>query len=275
MLLIYFRTTQTVFSCKYIQKDLLYGKHIPEVPILLWIIEYRRQIFYSLTLTTDVHTWYSCSARCHHGWACRVMTPIRPRWYANFESRPPDQLSLIWPQNIDIWNVIHEKYFLKANVRLGVTLGSKPLPLSIVARKYFIKICSFIALQALQVCKLVMANRPSTGNPNYSVMTYVPHWSQFGYDRNITVHLSSYKALIESQMFYIGSIKYRPVLACVANHFQCDDGTCSSQQKLCNWPNKCSPSSCVCWVKGNKVHDIYYCQDMCLLGTCSCPKHHF
>ena len=62
---------------------------------------------------------------------------------------------------------------------------------------------------------------------------------------------------------------------CLPNQFQCSDGTCMSQTRMFYSDISCSPSSRVCEMNGKAVNDFHFCRTACLLGKCSCAKHHF
>ena len=160
-------------------------------------------------------------------------------------------------------------------VKMGVTVVGKHSQLRIAVENYFINLFSFMTSQALQVYKLYMENHLGVGKSEYFVLTYVPHWSEFEYVRNVTIHRSTYKVLFRTEMFYIDSVEPHPPVTCGANQFRCNDGTCISHQNLCQWHNGCSLASCVCWVEGREVYDIRYCRNVCLPGACTCSKHNF
>ena len=153
--------------------------------------------------------------------------------------------------------------------------SSVPFEKRIPIENYFINLLSLMARQSLQGYQLIVQNDARTDEPNYCVTTYVPHWSEFDYVRRVKVHRSPCAKTNGRTIFYVQSTDSRPLMTCGVNQFQCDDGTCISQQFLCEWPYDCSPSKCVCWVEGRDIHDIGYCRDGCLPGKCLCPKHHF
>ena len=163
-------------------------------------------------------------------------------------------------------------------VRLIVELWRKSLPpfkLQMEVENYFIHLFSLLAWQSLQTYQIIVENHPETGKPNKCVATYVADWSSFIYDRNVTMSRSTCDKINGSTVFHIESIESRPIVRCEANQFQCEDGTCISHQHLCDWPNDCSPPSCVCSVEGREIYDIHYCRDVCIPGKCSCSEHHY
>ena len=138
---------------------------------------------------------------------------------------------------------------------------------------YFIHLFSLLVWQSLQVLQMVVENHPRTGKPNKCIATYVANWSPFIYDRSVTINRSTCGKANGNNVFRIDSIESRPITHCEANQFQCDDGTCFSHQYLYDWPDECSPSTCVCWLEGRDITDIRYCRDvytpgeLFLLGT--------
>ena len=62
---------------------------------------------------------------------------------------------------------------------------------------------------------------------------------------------------------------------CQANQVKCDDGTCSSQNRLCTWGYNCSPKSCMCRMNGINVSNRHFCLKICMPHECTCPNHHF
>ena len=116
---------------------------------------------------------------------------------------------------------------------------------------YFIHLFSLLVWQSLQVLQMVVENHPRTGKPNKCIATYVANWSPFIYDRSVTINRSTCGKANGNNVFRIDSIESRPITHCEANQFQCDDGTCFSHQYLYDWPDECSPSTCVCWLRYN------------------------
>ena len=62
---------------------------------------------------------------------------------------------------------------------------------------------------------------------------------------------------------------------CLPNQFQCSDGSCVAQNRVCNTFILCAPSMCSCEINGLTVNDIHYCRTACLPGECLCAPHHF
>ena len=152
---------------------------------------------------------------------------------------------------------------------------STSFKLQIAVQKYFVHLFSFVTWLALQKHQVVVENHIGTSKLSYCVITDVPKWSQFEYTRHISVRRSICKETNQSTIFYINSIKIRFPVMCGNNQFQCDDGTCISHKSICNWPNECSPSNCVCWVNEGEMYDVHFCRYECLPNKCSCSKHNF
>ena len=143
-------------------------------------------------------------------------------------------------------------------------------------KSYIVGLFSIITRYSLESYQLYMPNtHHENDKPTSCTKTMWNAVLPNDYTKNVRVSEAPCDMTNNSHLFTFFPWEGVLQMPCLPNQFQCSDGTCMSQIRLCYKDVACSPSSCACEMNGQAVRDFHFCHTACMPGKCSCPQHHF